>query len=154
MDIQEGNKSQLAIVTLIHPTVVITRRLLLLRVSDFSVTTNTGFCKVVGCCFFGVPLLTPFFSYSASFPRLGYSFRPVLHSPRCCCCCCCCCDDNKVKRARKRGMKQKENPVGCTGEGKSWKGNIREVLTESKTRTILELSWKQHQSEVYHSETI
>ena len=36
--------------------------------------------------------------------------------------------------------KQKENPVGCTGEGKSWKGNIREGSREGKTGTILELS--------------
>ena len=27
-------------------------------------------------------------------------------------------DDNKEKMARKPGKKQKENPVGCTGEGK------------------------------------
>ena len=31
---------------------------------------------------------------------------------------CCCCDHNKIKMARKPGKKQKENPVGCTGEGK------------------------------------
>ena len=30
---------------------------------------------------------------------------------------CCCCDDNKIKMARKPGKKQKENPIGCTGEG-------------------------------------
>ena len=27
-------------------------------------------------------------------------------------------DDIKIKMARKSGMKQKENPVGCTEEGK------------------------------------
>jgi len=27
-------------------------------------------------------------------------------------------NDNKIKMARKPGKKQKENPVGCTGEGK------------------------------------
>ena len=27
-------------------------------------------------------------------------------------------DDNKIKMARKPGKKQKENAVGCTGEGK------------------------------------
>ena len=27
-------------------------------------------------------------------------------------------DDDKIKVARKPGKKQKENPVGCTGEGK------------------------------------
>ena len=27
-------------------------------------------------------------------------------------------DDNKIKMARKPGKKQKENPVGCTGESK------------------------------------
>ena len=27
-------------------------------------------------------------------------------------------DDNKIKMARKPGKKQKENMVGCTGEGK------------------------------------
>ena len=34
--------------------------------------------------------------------------------------------DNKIKKARKPGKKQKENPVVCTGEGKRLKGNIRE----------------------------
>ena len=28
-------------------------------------------------------------------------------------------DDNKVRLARKPGKNQKENPVGCTGEGKT-----------------------------------
>ena len=27
-------------------------------------------------------------------------------------------DDNKIKMARKRGKKQNENPIECTGEGK------------------------------------
>ena len=27
-------------------------------------------------------------------------------------------DDNKMKMARKPGKKHKENPIGCTGEGK------------------------------------
>ena len=27
--------------------------------------------------------------------------------------------DNKIKMTRKPGKKHKENPVGCTGEGKS-----------------------------------
>ena len=31
---------------------------------------------------------------------------------------CCSCDDNKIKMARKLKKIQKENPVGCTGEGK------------------------------------
>ena len=44
--------------------------------------------------------------------------------------------DDRVNRARKPGKKQKENPVGCTGEGKISKGNIR----EGKTGTVLELS--------------
>ena len=35
-------------------------------------------------------------------------------------------DDNKIKMARKPGKKQKENQVECTGEGKLWKGNIRD----------------------------
>ena len=34
-------------------------------------------------------------------------------------------DDNKVKMARMRRKKQKENPVGCIGEGKDEK-EIRE----------------------------
>ena len=38
-----------------------------------------------------------------------------------------CCDDNKIKMARKPGKKQKQNPVGCTGEGKRWKRNNRRV---------------------------
>ena len=42
-------------------------------------------------------------------------------------------DDNKIKMARKRGKKQKINLVGCTGEGKRWKGNIREGSREGKT---------------------
>ena len=35
-------------------------------------------------------------------------------------------DDYKIKMARKPGKKQKENLVGCTGEGKSLKGIIGE----------------------------
>ena len=31
-------------------------------------------------------------------------------------------DDNKFKMARNSGKEQKENPVGCTGEGKRLKG--------------------------------
>jgi len=49
-------------------------------------------------------------------------------------------DDNKIKIARKPGKKPKENLVACTGEGKRWKGNIREGSRECKTRTVLELS--------------
>ena len=37
-------------------------------------------------------------------------------------------DDNEIKMARKPVKKQKENPVGCTGEGKRWKGNKRRVI--------------------------
>ena len=44
-------------------------------------------------------------------------------------------DDHNIKMARKPGKKQKENPVGCTGEG-----NIREGSREGKMRTFLELS--------------
>ena len=47
-------------------------------------------------------------------------------------------NDNKIRMARKPGKKQKENPVGCTGESKRWKGNMR----EGKTETVLELSLK------------
>ena len=43
------------------------------------------------------------------------------------CTACCCCEDNKVKMARKPGKKQKENPAGCTGEGKILKANKRKV---------------------------
>jgi len=43
--------------------------------------------------------------------------------------------DNEIKMARKPGKKQKKDPVGCTGEGERWKGNIR----EGKTGTVLEL---------------
>ena len=46
-------------------------------------------------------------------------------------------DDNKLKKARKPEKKQKENPVGCTVEGKrGGKGYIR----EGKTGIVLELS--------------
>ena len=41
--------------------------------------------------------------------------------------CCRCCDDNKINMARKPEKKQKESPVGCPGEAKSWKGNKRKV---------------------------
>ena len=34
-------------------------------------------------------------------------------------------DDDKIKIARKPGKKQRENPVGCTGEGRRLSGNIR-----------------------------
>ena len=42
--------------------------------------------------------------------------------------------------ARKPGKKQKENLVGCTGEGKTWEGNIRVGSREGLTGTVLELS--------------
>ena len=45
-------------------------------------------------------------------------------------------DDSKIRMARKPEKKEKENPVGCTGEGKRRKGNIR----EGKTGTVLQLS--------------
>ena len=35
-------------------------------------------------------------------------------------------DYNKINIVRKPGKRQRENPVGCTGEGKRCKGNIRE----------------------------
>ena len=41
-------------------------------------------------------------------------------------------DDNKITMARKPGKKMKENPVGYTGEGTRWKGNVR----EGKTGTV------------------
>ena len=47
-------------------------------------------------------------------------------------------DDSKIKIARKLTKKQKENPVGCTGEGKIWKGNIREESGEDKNRLGVE----------------
>ena len=47
-------------------------------------------------------------------------------------------DDSKITMTRKLGKKQKGNPVGCTGEGKRTKLNIR----EGKTGTVLELSLK------------
>ena len=39
--------------------------------------------------------------------------------------------------SRKPGKEQKENPVECTGEGKRWKGNIREGTKEGSTIDIL-----------------
>ena len=44
--------------------------------------------------------------------------------------------------AKKSGKKQKENKVGCTGEGKRRKGNIREGSREGKTVNVMELSLK------------
>ena len=44
-------------------------------------------------------------------------------------------DDKKVKIVMEPGEVQEENPVGCTGEGERWKGNIR----EGKTGTVLKL---------------
>ena len=44
-----------------------------------------------------------------------------------------------VKIARKAGKKQKENPVGCTGEGKRWKGNIREGSRKGRMGTVSDL---------------
>ena len=43
-------------------------------------------------------------------------------------------DDSKITMTRKLGKKQKGNPVGCTGEGKRTKLNIR----EGKTGTVLD----------------
>ena len=37
------------------------------------------------------------------------------------------------KKAREPGKKQKENPVGCTGEGKNWRGN-RSITGSFKRR--------------------
>ena len=45
-------------------------------------------------------------------------------------------DDNKIKLARKPGKKQKKNLVGCTGEGKIRKGNLRERPREVKVYKI------------------
>ena len=45
--------------------------------------------------------------------------------------------DDKIKMARKPGKEQKENPVGCTGEGKRSKGIISEGSGEGKTETVL-----------------
>ena len=45
-----------------------------------------------------------------------------------------------MRIVRKPGKKQKENPVGCTGEGKIRKYYIRGGLREGKMGTILELS--------------
>ena len=50
-------------------------------------------------------------------------------------------DYNKIKMERKPGQKQKENPVGCTGEGKRWRGNIKEGSREGKMGTFLEVRW-------------
>ena len=41
-------------------------------------------------------------------------------------------DDNKTNMARKPGKKQRENPVGCSGESKDEK-EIREGYREDKT---------------------
>ena len=50
-------------------------------------------------------------------------------------------DDNKIQKiARKLGNKQKESPVWCTGEGKTWNGNTNEESRESKMGIVLELS--------------
>ena len=43
-------------------------------------------------------------------------------------------DNNKVNMVRKPRKKQKENPVGCTGERKDEK-EIREEYREDKTET-------------------
>ena len=46
-----------------------------------------------------------------------------------------------TKLAKKPGKKQKENRLGCTGEGKRLKGNLREGSKEGKPRTVLKLSY-------------
>jgi len=43
----------------------------------------------------------------------------------------------RINMARKPG---KKHPVGCTGEDKIWKRNIRKGSRESKTGTVWELS--------------
>ena len=51
--------------------------------------------------------------------------------------------DDKIKMTKNTGKKQKENLVGCNGEGKRWKGNIREGSGEGKTGTALEwTAWR------------
>ena len=47
-------------------------------------------------------------------------------------------DGNKIKIARNSEKKQKENPVGCTEEGKIWKENIRQGSREDTTGIVLE----------------
>ena len=42
-----------------------------------------------------------------------------------------CCDDNKIKMARKPRKNQKENQLGCTGEGK----DVKEIRVD-KTGTV------------------
>ena len=42
--------------------------------------------------------------------------------------------------ARMSGKKQEENQVGCTGEGKRWKVDMREGSREDKAGTVLQLS--------------
>ena len=49
-------------------------------------------------------------------------------------------NENKIKMARKPEKKQKENLVGCTGEGKRLRENIRKGSREGKMGTVLELS--------------
>ena len=49
-------------------------------------------------------------------------------------------DDNKIEMAREPGKRRIENLVGCTGDGKRWKGNINDGPREGKTGTVLELS--------------
>ena len=49
-------------------------------------------------------------------------------------------DDNKVKMIRKPGKKQKENPVGCTGEGKRLKGNKRRVQFIEQNVSLIDLN--------------
>ena len=62
-------------------------------------------------------------------------------------------DDNRVKMARKPGKKQKENPVGCTGERKRWKGNIKEGSSrEGNTGTAIELKWTLWEDMAQHLE--
>ena len=44
-------------------------------------------------------------------------------------------DDTMVKITRKPGKKHKVNPVECTGEDKTWKGNNENEIREDKTGT-------------------
>ena len=50
-------------------------------------------------------------------------------------------DNNKIKMARKPRKEQKENPVGCNGEGERWKRNIRQGKTRTVLELILEVRW-------------
>ena len=74
---------------------------------------------------------------SAMLLQMKLSFQIIPMNKHCCCC------NDKIKMAWKPGKKQKENPVGYIGEGKTRKRNKKRVQRrEDTTETACICVWR------------